>query len=541
MSGKTARLTALLVLATLALAAAASSGKAASPARAQVLGVVPHAGRPTEFRHALPQAFPAASPSSLAFDASYESLIDRYLTDVAVASGATDNVYSVATQYDDAGSAHIQYQSTFGGSYVDKDPLPTSGCNDGADPYCLTDAQLANEIQTVLAAKGWTGGLDHMFFLMTPYGVGSCFYPGGTTVPNQGCSSQDFCAYHSAYFDPSHGDVIYANEPYLGPSAGCSNPDEQGFPNDVDSDTTINTISHEHNEAITDPFGDGWIAADGSEVADLCAYGFGASAGTAGVDAYNQVINGHHYDLQQEYSNTDGGCVQSLGGTPLPPPTGDGTPPLTYGGGSVMHTNTTYTIYWLPTPGRLTFPAVTGTAAVRQTLTSSLGTWNGAPTSYAYRWQRCASLTATCVDIPGATGSSYTLTTADGGEYVRSTVSATNVNGSSPPSQSASQFVVPFPLLTKAPHIAGRARVGRRLSASKGLWSGAPTAYRFQWLRCNSHGVRCGRIGAATHSTYKLGKHDAKHRLRVRVTAANVAGSVVATSNATARVPAKKH
>jgi len=36
---------------------------------------------------------------------------------------------------------------------------------------------------------------------------------------------------------------------------------------------------------------------------------------------------------------------------------------------------------------------------------------------------------------------------------------------------------------------------------------------------------------------YRLTKRDAKHRLRVRVTAVNLAGTGIATSRATSRVP----
>jgi hypothetical protein len=205
--------------------------------------VVPHSGRRAVTPHL------SSGPTTLTFDARYETLINRYFADVAHDSGGSNNVYSVATQYSDNAGA-VQYQSTFGGAYVDNHPLPANGCADGVDAYCLTDKQIANEIQTVLTATGWHGGLNHVFFLMTPSGVGSCF----DTVHND-CTSNFFCAYHNFFVDSGVEDVIYANEPYMGPSARCTDPD-QGFPNDADSDTTINTISHEHNEAITDPLTD---------------------------------------------------------------------------------------------------------------------------------------------------------------------------------------------------------------------------------------------------------------------------------------------
>ena len=543
MSAVAARLTKLLVLGVLALAVTAASGTAAGPVRTPILGVVPH-GQPVQATHALSRsAIRAAGPATLTFDANYQPLIDRYFTDVAADSGGNQNVYSVATQYYDTVSGpmqHVQYQSTFAGSYVAHDPLPPNGCNDAHggfhDPYCLTDEQLQIEIQTAMAAKNWQGGLGHMFFLMTPNGVGSC-----EDASDVACSTNAFCAYHSG-FGTFSNPVIYANEPYMGPlpPGACTNPNDQGFPNNnVDAETTINTISHEHNEAITDPVGGGWIAADGYENGDLCAYIFGTElGGTPGLNAWNQVINGHQYDLQEEYSNSNSGCIQRPGDAPLPANVNEQLP---YGGGPVMRTNTTYAIYWLPTAGNTNAPVVSGTAALNHTLTTSAGTWNGAPTSFHDQWQRCSAAGTGCVNIAGATATTYTLTSADGGHTVRSTVVATNVNGSSTPAVSATTAVViDVPASTKLPHISGHARVGKKLSGNHGLWTFAPTGYHLQWLRCNAHGGHCSSIHHATHATYKLTKRDAKHRLRLRVTATNAAGSSTAISTATARVPAPK-
>ncbi|HZT85629.1 MAG TPA: hypothetical protein VE984_09450 [Gaiellaceae bacterium] len=531
------RLTRLLVLAGLALAFTASAGSAAGRARTPLLGVVPHMTPAAHARSALAKAVATAAPAALTVDAGYQTLIDRYFADVAHDSGGVQNVYSVATQYTD-GSGAVAYSSTFGGAYVDHDPLPTSECSDGVDAYCVTDQQLQDEILTAMTANGWQGGLEHVFFLMTPNGVGSCEFAGSASSSNP-CSSNAFCAYHSAFgtlADP----VVYADEPYEGPlpRGECTGPD-QGFPNgDVDAETTINTISHEHNEAITDPLGNAWVEPNGTENGDLCAYGFGTQTGT-GAGAYNQVIDGHRYDLQQEYSNVDGGCVQRLHGTPTPPTSGAGPLPDA-GQGPVMHRNTTYAIYWLPLAGVTAPPAVTGTASVGQTLKSSAGTWNGAPTGFHYQWQRCSPAGTGCVDITGATASSYRLRSADGGHRVRSTVSATNVNGVSAPAASAATAkVIDAPAARKLPHISGRMRVGKKVSATHGSWSYSPTRFRYQWLRCDTHGGHCTTIRHATHATYRLTTRDERHRLRVRVTATNAVGSRKASSQATARVPAQ--
>jgi hypothetical protein len=524
MKGLAARSTAFFALASLLVAATASGGGAASLRRGQISGVVPHSAPPA----VAPQLF--SGPMPLTFDASYETLINQYLTDVAHDSGGGNNVYSVATQYSDTSGA-VQYQSTFGGSYVDHDPLPANGCDDGVDAYCLTDTQIAKEIQAALTAKGWHGGLNHVFFLMTPNGVGSCF----DTIHTD-CTSNFFCAYHNFFVNSQVEDVIYANEPYMGPTGRCNDP-SQGFPNNPDADTTINTISHEHNEAITDPLTDpnylAWVAADGNEIGDLCARGYGTQTGT-GAGVYNQVINGHHYDLQQEYSNADGGCVQHLGGPATPPTFSSG--PVAYQGGPVMHTNTTYAIYWLPTPRNTSPPVVAGTAAIDRTLTTTEGAWDGATGASSYQWQRCSSTGKKCADITGATASTYKVAIVDAGHVLRSAVRATNVNGASPRAASTgTDAVIDTPALTKRPRVSGIARVGKKLSGGHGSWSYSPSFTR-QWLRCNAHGRNCLAIPDATTPSYKLTALDGGHKLRVHVTATNAAGSSSASSAASPRV-----
>ena len=114
-AGRLAKVFALVMLLT--LAAAASSGSASSPERGRISGVVPHQSSLVWGPHALSRGLGLLSPSILTFDASYETVLNQYFTDVAADSGGSNNVYSAATQYyDNPGSGHVQYQSTFGGS-----------------------------------------------------------------------------------------------------------------------------------------------------------------------------------------------------------------------------------------------------------------------------------------------------------------------------------------------------------------------------------------------------------------------------------------
>jgi hypothetical protein len=82
-----------------------------------------------------------------------------------------------------------------------------------------------------------------------------------------------------------------------------------------------------------------------------------------------------------------------------------------------------------PPPTDSAPPTLSGTAQVGSSLTAAAGSWSSFPT-FTYQWQRCTSSQATnCVNIGGATASSYTLTSADVSEYVRVAVTATGLGG----------------------------------------------------------------------------------------------------------------
>lgn len=91
-------------------------------------------------------------------------------------------------------------------------------------------------------------------------------------------------------------------------------------------------------------------------------------------------------------------------------------------------------------PALTTAPGLGPTAGVvaGTVITTSNGAWRYLPTSYGYQWQRCTSSDpATCANIAGATGQSYTATADDNGKYVRAGVTATNANGASAPAYTA--------------------------------------------------------------------------------------------------------
>ena len=249
-------------------------------------GALRYHGGPTMTTNTTYAIYWQPSNWSQQFPSGYSTLVDQYFGDVAADSGKTSNVYYTETQY-----SGIQYRSTFAGSAVDTDPLPASGCTDSATKVCISDAQLASEVSSYVSAHGLPQNSTTEYFVYFAPGVGSC-------LGSAGCAFVNYCAYHN-----SSGSLIYANMPYVENVSGC---DAGHHPNSLPGDATINVTSHEHNESITDEFGNAWYDIKGYEDGDKCAWSWGAITGN-----YNQTINGHHYIAQLEYSNADRGCVQS--------------------------------------------------------------------------------------------------------------------------------------------------------------------------------------------------------------------------------------
>ena len=80
-------------------------------------------------------------------------------------------------------------------------------------------------------------------------------------------------------------------------------------------------------------------------------------------------------------------------------------------------------------PASVGAPVISGKVQVGQKLTSSAGAWTGAPTKFAYRWQRCDSAGLNCTAIANATHSAYTTTPDDLGMTLAVVVTARGAGG----------------------------------------------------------------------------------------------------------------
>ncbi|HEV3125036.1 MAG TPA: hypothetical protein VG266_10715 [Candidatus Dormibacteraeota bacterium] len=229
-------------------------------------------------------------PPLYSVSAQYNSLISRFLSDIG-GSG----LYGVATQYYQVVGGtqqNIANSSSLGGVFVDTAAYPAP---------VLQDSDIQNEVTKVMAAKGWTGGIGHEFFVFTSKNEISC---SGAV-----CSNTYFCAYHSSFVSAGTT-ILYANQPYANTlPTGCNTPTSPN--NDSDADSTINVTSHELMETVTDPAvgasNYAWIDSSGSEIGDKCNFNFGPTD-ASGADLR---ANGHGYIVQQEWSNRVSGCSMS--------------------------------------------------------------------------------------------------------------------------------------------------------------------------------------------------------------------------------------
>jgi hypothetical protein len=184
-----------------------------------------------------------------------------------------DNWSTVTSQYtDNSGAGPTFNGSVLGGSWVD---------DASAAPSSAAQSDIAAEADAAAQHFG-VSGPDVQIVVMSPSGTS----PDG--FPNSG-----FCAWHDY-----NGNVAYTNMPYvLDAGSGCGANSVQ---NQLDGFSIVG--GHEYAETLTDPQpATGWVAADGEENGDLCAW--------QGLGAVN--LPSGSFAMQPTWSNSAGGCALS--------------------------------------------------------------------------------------------------------------------------------------------------------------------------------------------------------------------------------------
>ena len=154
------------------------------------------------------------SGGTYVFPAGYESIIDGFVANVAAASGSSNNVFSIATEYSEGTKASISYRIHAGTPIVDTDAFPGNGCTPAHGyPVCITDSQLRTELTRVTSSHRLTTDLAHFYPVFFPPGVETKDNIDNTT------SVGDYCGYHRAFGSGSK-ETVYGDLAYEGSS--CS-------------------------------------------------------------------------------------------------------------------------------------------------------------------------------------------------------------------------------------------------------------------------------------------------------------------------------
>jgi uncharacterized repeat protein (TIGR01451 family) len=237
-------------------------------------------------------------------DADYEAVMTQFIHDVDQTP-----YYDLIRQYNGEANPRLVLDRP----YVDQTPYPHEITFDNP----LRPADLEAEVARSVAAVGGAEDLNHLYVVFTAEGIAAC--------SNAACSQKP-CGFHSHFSDGS-ADAIYA---WVGTwPAGCSSEHEadQSPPRTPPNgswarDSSINILSHEMFEAISDPHLDAWKDdASGHEIGDLCEDAADVLAipnqAVTGADVY---LNGHPYHVQQEWSQQVHACAMDacLGGICAP-------------------------------------------------------------------------------------------------------------------------------------------------------------------------------------------------------------------------------
>jgi hypothetical protein len=202
-------------------------------------------------------------------------------------------------------------------------------------------------------------------------------------------------------------------------------------------------------------------------------------------------------------------------------------------------------------PENVAAPMLSGQAFVQREVTSYDGSWVGAPTPALVRqWLACDSIKllafdtapGDCAPISGATGPTFTPTSAQLEKYLVLRVTGTNIAGSDIAWSASSEQVVSGPVNKAAPSFvyptvlssSTNPVVGERLRTNGGEWTGNPTPIlSFQWFTCNASlpasdtqpdSTKCSAIQDATSATYVPTSSERGAQLLVQVHAVNQHG-----------------
>ncbi|MCW2751783.1 MAG: hypothetical protein JWR83_2893 [Aeromicrobium sp.] len=167
-------------------------------------------------------------------------------------------------------------------------------------------------------------------------------------------------------------------------------------------------------------------------------------------------------------------------------------------------------------------PTITGTVAVGRTVTAVPGTWSPSA-SFTYAWKVAGVATS-------STGTTFTIPATAVGKSLTLSVTGTSTGYDDRTVSSAAAAVVRGTLTSATPKISGTAKVGKKLTVSRGTWTPTPTLTQ-QWY-ANGNAIHGARSTSLTLTTSMKGQ-----KITVKVTGTEAGYTTVTkTSASTAKV-----
>jgi hypothetical protein len=234
-------------------------------------------------------------------DGDTQSIVSAFVT--GLGGSPYWNILSTYFDYNQQGELDwVQNRVTLRGSIIDHYSFGN----------VLTDNEVGLVIQRAVVSKTFPADPNGVYFVVV----------SGDVDESSGLCTL-YCGFHG--YQPVHG--LKVNRGLCGDStAGCllgafvggqarcpnvctwqgtvSGPAPNG---NLVADGMVATVSHELAETVTDPWGNGWINPDGSEIADLCDGVLGALKILPNGENYNVTFGDRHYLVSDKWVNARGG------------------------------------------------------------------------------------------------------------------------------------------------------------------------------------------------------------------------------------------
>lgn len=211
------------------------------------------------------------------------------LTDLAQNIGGSP-YFNINTSYYDGSNKKVTNRVNYLQSTTDNYSQGTA----------LTDAQVQSVVASAITSGRLPMDTNAVYFVLTSADVNA----------TSGFCTQ-YCGWHTN--GTINGQTVkysFVGNPDRCPSSCAAQ--STGPNGNAGADGMASILSHELEEAVTDPLGNAWYDRRGQENADKCAWTFGTESTASNGAKYNVTLGSRNYLIQQNWVNAGGGkCAMS--------------------------------------------------------------------------------------------------------------------------------------------------------------------------------------------------------------------------------------